>query len=95
MFREANCVLITKTDLLPYLPVDAYRIEDHTHQVNPRCTVIRVSATSGEGPDDWHAWLRQQKAIILAGQQHKLDQPTAPVHASGSDQISDAANHMQ
>ena len=60
MFREADCVLITKTDLLPYLPVDVERIEEHIHQVNPRATVIRVSASSGEGLEAWHGWLRQQ-----------------------------------
>jgi hydrogenase nickel incorporation protein HypB len=58
MFREADCVLITKIDLLPYLPVDVERIEAHIHQVNPRCSVIRVSASSGAGLDSWHAWLR-------------------------------------
>ena len=62
MFREADCVLITKTDLLPYLPVDIERIEAHIHQVNPRCTVLRVSATSGEGLDEWHRWVHQQLA---------------------------------
>jgi len=62
MFREADCVLITKTDLLPYLPVDIERIEAHIHQVNPRCTVLRVSATNGEGLDEWHRWVHQQLA---------------------------------
>ena len=60
MFREADCVLITKTDLLPHLPVDIERIEAHIHQVNPRCTVLRVSACSGEGLEAWHSWVRQQ-----------------------------------
>jgi hydrogenase nickel incorporation protein HypB len=60
MFREADCVLITKTDLLPYLPVDIELIEAHIRQVNPRCTVLRVSATTGEGLDQWHGWIRQQ-----------------------------------
>jgi hydrogenase nickel incorporation protein HypB len=62
MFREADCVLITKIDLLPYLPVQVERIEAHIHQVNPRCRVIRVSASSGEGLEAWHQWLRQQVA---------------------------------
>ena len=60
MFREADCVLITKIDLLPYLPVDVDRIEAHIHQVNPRCTVLRLSASSGEGFKAWHQWLWQQ-----------------------------------
>jgi hydrogenase nickel incorporation protein HypB len=93
MFREANCVLITKTDLLPYLPVDVCQIEDHIHQVNPHCTVIRVSATSGEGLDEWHAWLRQQKAITLAGQQHNHGRLNTLVSTSGSDQTGNAVHH--
>ena len=62
MFREADCVLITKTDLLPYLPVQVERIEDHIKQVNPHCAVLRVSASSGAGIEAWHHWLRQQLA---------------------------------
>jgi hydrogenase nickel incorporation protein HypB len=87
-------VLITKTDLLPYLPVDICRIKDHIYQVNPHCTVIHVSATSGEGLDDWHAWLRQQKAILLAGQQHNQSRPTVLAPASDSDHFSNAV-HQQ
>lgn len=67
MFREADCVLITKTDLLPYLPVDIERIEAHIHQVNPHCTVLRVSASSGEGLDGWHSWIRRE----LSAQHHQ------------------------
>jgi hydrogenase nickel incorporation protein HypB len=66
MFREADCVLITKTDLLPYLPVDIDRIETHIRQVNPRCTVLRVSASSGEGLEAWHRWVRLQVQQQLA-----------------------------
>ena len=61
MFREADCVLITKVDLLPYLPVDVERIAAHIHQVNPHCSVIQVSASRGDGLDAWHDWLRQQR----------------------------------
>ena len=66
MFREADCVLITKTDLLPYLPVDIEKIETHIRQVNPRCTVLRVSASSGEGLEAWHRWVRLQVQQQLA-----------------------------
>jgi hydrogenase nickel incorporation protein HypB len=94
MFREADCVLITKTDLLPYLPVDISRMEDHIHQVNPRCGVIRVSATNGEGLEDWHAWLRQQKAIILAGQQSSQCEHSDLRLASDSDEPATAPAHL-
>ena len=64
MFREANCVLITKIDLLPYLPVDIERIEANIKAVNPTCTVLRVSASSGEGLDAWHQWVETSHAAV-------------------------------
>lgn len=75
MFREAHCVLITKTDLLPYLPVDIERIEAHIRAVNPRCAVIRVSASSGEGLESWHHWVREQRAAVVTA---PGNQETAP-----------------
>jgi hydrogenase nickel incorporation protein HypB len=66
MFREADCVLITKVDLLPHLPVEVERIEAHVRQVNPHCAVIRVSATTGEGLATWHGWLREQRESLAS-----------------------------
>jgi hydrogenase nickel incorporation protein HypB len=66
MFREADCVLITKIDLLPYLPIDLDKLENHIHQVNPRCSIFRLSASSGEGFTAWHQWLRQRLEINLS-----------------------------
>lgn len=82
MFREADCVLITKIDLLPYLPVDIKRIEANIRAVNPRCAVIPVSASSDAGLEHWHAWLRQERALTLTGQQQGLNKPW-PVTVGG------------
>ena len=78
MFREADCVLITKIDLLPYLPVQVERIEAHIHQVNPRCRVLQVSATTGEGLEAWHQWLVEQ----VASQGSNLAAPASERHGS-------------
>jgi len=72
MFRLADCVMKSKNYLLPYLPVEVERIEAHIRQVNPRCTVLRVSATSGEGLADWHRWVQDQLA------QHRQSLAAAP-----------------
>ncbi|MEO0983928.1 MAG: hydrogenase nickel incorporation protein HypB [Cyanobacteria bacterium J06639_14] len=58
MFREATVLLVTKTDLAPYLDVDLAQIEANVRQVNPRVTVIPVSAKTGEGLDAWYGWVR-------------------------------------
>lgn len=75
MFREADCVLITKIDLLPYVPVDVSRIEAHVRAVNPRAQVFRVSAGTGEGMGEWHRWL------LTTVREHAASQPPALVNA--------------
>lgn len=60
MFREANCLLITKTDLAPYLDTNLSQIEANIRQVNPHVTIIPVSAKTGEGLDAWFTWVQSQ-----------------------------------
>jgi hydrogenase nickel incorporation protein HypB len=58
--------LITKTDLLPYLPVDLQRFEAHIREVNPRCTVLPVSAINGDGLEAWYRWVLSSCAALRA-----------------------------
>lgn len=59
MFREADCLLITKTDLAPYLDVDLGQIEANVRQINPQVTIFRVSAKTGDGLTPWFEWIHQ------------------------------------
>ncbi|PIG91249.1 hydrogenase nickel incorporation protein HypB [Gloeocapsopsis sp. IPPAS B-1203] len=58
MFQEADCLLITKTDLAPYLEIDISQIEENVRQMNPHVTIIQVSAKTNDGLEDWFNWLR-------------------------------------
>ncbi|MFW6296194.1 MAG: hydrogenase nickel incorporation protein HypB [Halothece sp.] len=58
MFQEADCLLITKMDLAPYLEIDCDRIEANIRQMNPNVTIIPVSAKTGEGLDTWFNWVQ-------------------------------------
>lgn len=60
MFQEADCLLITKIDLAPYLDVDINQIVENVRQMNPCCTIISVSAKTGEGLETWFDWVRSQ-----------------------------------
>ncbi|MBD2100372.1 hydrogenase nickel incorporation protein HypB [Leptolyngbya sp. FACHB-261] len=62
MFQEADCLLITKLDLAPYLDIDLARIEANVRQINPDVTLIPVSTKTGEGLDCWFSWVRSQVA---------------------------------
>ena len=57
MFAAADLMLLNKTDLLPYLSFDVARAIGYALRVNPRLQVIQTSATSGDGLDQWLAWL--------------------------------------
>jgi hydrogenase nickel incorporation protein HypB len=58
MFRKADLVLVTKIDLLPQLPeVSLDEIEHNLSFVMPRPAMLKVSAKTGEGIDQWVRWL--------------------------------------
>ncbi|MGH3631419.1 MAG: hydrogenase nickel incorporation protein HypB [Sciscionella sp.] len=57
MFRAADLLLLNKIDLLPYLDFDVQRCLGFAHRVNPDIEVLKISATSGEGLEDWYSWL--------------------------------------
>jgi hydrogenase nickel incorporation protein HypB len=59
MFRAAGLVVLNKVDLLPYVPFDIGRFEEHVHRVNPRVDVLYVSALNGTGLPGWYRWLRE------------------------------------
>ncbi|MEM9566801.1 MAG: hydrogenase nickel incorporation protein HypB [Cyanobacteria bacterium P01_E01_bin.34] len=60
MFREANCLLISKTDLAPYVDADIERIRDNVQAINPHATIIPISVKTGAGLDEWYSWLEHQ-----------------------------------
>ncbi len=62
MFRAADLMLVNKCDLLPYLSFDVDCAIAYARRVNPGIAVIRTSATSGAGMEDWLAWLERGAA---------------------------------
>lgn len=67
MFQEADCLLITKVDLAPYLDIDLERIISNVRQMNPNVAIFTISAQTEDGLDLWFEWLLNQVT-----QQHKV-----------------------
>jgi hydrogenase nickel incorporation protein HypB len=68
MFRKADLVLLTKTDLLPHLPdvrVDA--IAAALARVMPHAAFLPISARTGEGLQPWVAWLGEVRRAARSG----------------------------
>ncbi|PLX97860.1 MAG: hydrogenase accessory protein HypB [Desulfuromonas sp.] len=60
MFRAAEVMVINKIDLLPHLDFDIEKCRDYALKVNPELTIFELSCRSGEGLDQWYAWLEEQ-----------------------------------
>jgi hydrogenase nickel incorporation protein HypB len=60
MFRKADLVLVTKTDLLPHLDVRTELIDDALGRVMPEPAVFHLSSKSGDGLGKWFDWLEVQ-----------------------------------
>jgi hydrogenase nickel incorporation protein HypB len=58
MFRQADLVLVTKTDLLPYVDFDTGRHAADVRSLSPAAQLLPLSATTGAGMRDWYDWLR-------------------------------------
>jgi hydrogenase nickel incorporation protein HypB len=67
MFRAADLVLINKIDLLPHVEFSVATAVRHALEINPRVNVMTVSARTGEGLDDWYAWLATRRLAAGAG----------------------------
>lgn len=60
MFRNSSVLIINKIDLLPYLHCDVKELESNALKINPSLKVFKTSCTTGEGIDEWCAWLESQ-----------------------------------
>ncbi len=65
MFTVCDVVLVNKTDVLPYFDFDLGAVRERVGKLNPKAKVMPVSARTGEGLDEWAAWLRGE---VLAWQ---------------------------
>jgi hydrogenase nickel incorporation protein HypB len=57
MFLTSELMVVSKSDLLPYLPFSVEAVTQDAREINPALEVISLSSTSGEGMEAWCAWL--------------------------------------
>ena len=67
MFHAADLVLLNKIDLLPYVDFDVDKCIAYARRINPGIKVLQVSATTGEGMDNWYQWVRTTRQLAMIG----------------------------
>ena len=60
MFQVCDVVLVNKIDVLPYFNFSMDKCREYVAMRNPQAKVIPICARTGEGMDEWTAWLKEQ-----------------------------------
>src|SRR5665213_1240243 len=60
MFLTSELMLVSKADLLPYVPFSVDAITKDARDINPDLEVISISSLKGEGLEKWCDWLKQK-----------------------------------
>ena len=60
MFLTSDLMLVTKSDLLPYLPFEVENVVADARDINHEIEVMTLSSTNGEGLDQWCDWVLEK-----------------------------------
>ena len=66
LFHEADLVVLTKCDLIPYLDWDQRKFESNLFALNPDVPVIPLSAKTNQGIDLWIKYLDSLQESLCA-----------------------------
>ena len=67
MFHKADLMLLNKIDLLPHLSFDVERCMEYARRVNPGIKILQLSATTGEGMENFYDWIKSAHQVSLTG----------------------------
>jgi hydrogenase nickel incorporation protein HypB len=88
MFRAADLVLLTKTDLLQHVPeFDVQRVHRSLHEIDCGAPLLGLSNRRGAGIDAWCEWLNAKVAV------HSLRVASSPRGPHLEETSADAHDH--
>ncbi|KAA0577604.1 hydrogenase nickel incorporation protein HypB [Azospirillum sp. Sh1] len=79
MFVRADLLVVNKIDLLPHLSFDVERMIGYAQRLNPSLAVIQLSATTGQGLEEWYDWIADGLAEARASHAATAVNATAAV----------------
>lgn len=69
MFLTSELMIVSKADLLPYVPFSVEAVTKDARDVNPDIQVLTISSLKGDGMEEWCEWLMnkvEEKKGVLA-----------------------------
>jgi hydrogenase nickel incorporation protein HypB len=71
IFFKSDLLVLTKTDLLPYVPFNIETAAENARRVHPGMEIVQVSTLTGNGVQEWLDWLgkrrKTKRALVTAG----------------------------
>jgi hydrogenase nickel incorporation protein HypB len=64
IFAKSELLILTKIDLLPYVPFNIEQARANARLVHPGMEILEVSCTTGEGMDNWRSWLSRRREAV-------------------------------
>jgi hydrogenase nickel incorporation protein HypB len=66
MFFRAGLLILSKIDLLPYVPFGLATARENARRIHPEIEILELSSTTGAGLGSWQAWLRDRRRAASA-----------------------------
>ena len=67
IFVKSELMILSKVDLLPYVPFDAELAKSNARSMHPGIQIIE-SSSKGDGLDEWMQWLEEKLAAVKSGE---------------------------
>jgi len=77
MFRTSHAMVISKSDLLPYVPFSTHAACEDARLIQPELTTIVTSAIQDDGLHDWCEYLAEARDKMIVDRDKSAIQPVA------------------
>ena len=67
MFFRAELLILSKVDLLPYVPFNLAAARENALRIHPEMEILELSSTTGGGLAEWYAWLEARRRSVRTG----------------------------
>ncbi len=65
MFTISDVLLVNKIDYLPFSDFNLATMRERVLRLNPRIEIFEISAKTGQGIDQWAAWLNREASSFI------------------------------
>lgn len=72
IFFKSELLVLTKTDLLPYVPFDIPTAVTNARRIHPELEILKVSCLTGNGMRDWMKWLERRRHSFVSALHEKV-----------------------